>query len=41
MLIPLLILIAMKYTIYHWEQFDNHFPMQVQSCKSIWLFMRY
>ena len=29
MLISLLILIAIKYAIYHWKQFDEHFPMQV------------
>ena len=39
--VSLSILIALGYTIYHQEQFDEHFPTQVQSCESVQSFMRY
>ena len=35
MLVSLWILIAMRYTIYHWKWFSGHFSIQVQLCKSI------
>ena len=41
MLISLPILIALKCIIYHCKQIDEHFPTQVQSCESVWPFMRY
>jgi len=41
MLVSLPILIALRYIIYHCKWIDEHFPMQVQSCKSVQLFMRY
>ena len=34
MLVSLPILIALGRIIYHWKQIDEHFPMQVQLCKS-------
>ena len=39
MLVSLSILIALEYTIYHQKWIDEHFPMQVQSCESVQLFM--
>jgi len=39
MLVSLSILIALKYIIYHQEWFDDQFPKQVQSYKSIQLFI--
>ena len=39
--VSLPILIALRYIIYHWKQIDEYFPMQVQLCESVQLFMRY
>ena len=39
MLVSLSILIALKYIIYHQKWFDDQFPKQVQSYKSIQLFI--
>ena len=41
MIVSLLILIAMRYTIYSQEQFDECFPTQVWLCESVQSFMRY
>ena len=41
MLVSLPILIALRHIIYHWKCIDKCFSMQVQSCESIQLFMRY
>ena len=41
MLVSLPILIALRRIIYHWKWTNKHLPMQVQSCKSVQLFMKY
>ena len=35
MLVSLPILIALRHIIYSYKQIDEHFPIQVQSCKSV------
>ena len=39
MLVSLPILIALRYIIYHWKFFDEHFSTQVQSCESVQSFI--